>query len=58
MNNEKKGKIDKLKKAYAKFEKTMNELKSEQDQIIKNVIKEMEKKQIKETMKKLEEIED
>jgi len=58
MNNEKKEKIAQLKKAYAEFEKKMDELKSEKDQIIKSVIEEVEEKQIKETMKRLEEIED
>ncbi len=58
MNNKTQKKIEKLRKAYEKFEKRISELKAEEHKIVNEAILEIEEKEIKETMKKIDQIKD
>jgi len=51
--NEVNKKIERLKKAYARFEKEMNSLKKEQQKLIKEILNRVEQEEIKAIKKKL-----
>jgi len=58
MNNQTKDRIKKLTDAYNEFEKRLDELKTEQNAIVREAIKAIEQTQIKETRKKIDKIKD
>ena len=58
MSDKTKKKIEGLRKAYQKFEKRMNELKDEEHEIVSETLKKIEQLEIKDELKKLDQIKD